>query len=277
MCLLIAVKKDFVWLAVVVAVSVTIATIILNLKILPEEHAEEFNALSLVSMQSEIKVIKQPTEADNTYIYAINDVAKQSFEVAMQDSRVKDMLDSVKGSAITIAAVQPSAYADKDGKVVHSSAGQVIITANWQIIDGKFYSTPASFEMLQGKAGESHQKIWNVFVDLDKRKVTDIQHEQERVIRETLQPNIVFGGMNMYMPDAVIADVGSKIKWSNESNVLHNVVGVYKTESGQTKLDSGFFERNESWEYTFNEKGVFEYHCTIHSEEGMKGKIIISG
>jgi plastocyanin len=58
--------------------------------------------------------------------------------------------------------------------------------------------------------------------------------------------------------------------------VPHDVVGTYKTEFGSKVIDSGFVEHDRFWQYNFDEDGVFEYRCTIHSEEGMKGTIIIA-
>jgi hypothetical protein len=60
---------------------------------------------------------------------------------AMQ--RVKQILDESKAkeAAVTIAAVQPTLMADREnGEHLLSSAGRVIITANWQMMDGAFYS-----------------------------------------------------------------------------------------------------------------------------------------
>jgi hypothetical protein len=76
-------------------------------------------------------------------------------------------------------------------------------------VDGRFYLNPANFRELQNKTGESHQHIWNVFVDLDRRAVTSITEEPERVMKETLEPNFVFTGMNMFMPDTVKVNSGS--------------------------------------------------------------------
>jgi hypothetical protein len=63
---------------------------------------------------------------------------------AMQ--RVKQLLDESKAkeAAVTIAAVQPTLMADREnGELLLSSAGQVIIiTANWQMMNGAFYSEP---------------------------------------------------------------------------------------------------------------------------------------
>ena len=57
---------------------------------------------------------------------------------AMQ--RVKQLLDESKAkeAAVTIAAVQPTPMADRENaELLLSTAGQVIITANWQMM-GRF-------------------------------------------------------------------------------------------------------------------------------------------
>lgn len=269
-------KKELLVMAGVVAVFVVGGVALMTSGLLPEESARNFNALSNMTLKTENIVIKEPTKGDDTYIYAINDVAGQAWKIAEQDRGVQDILAQTKGSAVTIAAVQPTVFSDPGGKVTHGSSGQVIITANRQLVGGAPYTDAESFSAIAGKQGESHQQIWNVFVDMDNNKVINISTENERVMSNPLRKDIVYGGMNMYMPGAVVAQAGSTVKWINESNLPHNVVGMYRTDLGQaTKIDSGFFNNNESFQYTFAQKGVFEYHCTIHSEEGMKGTLIV--
>jgi plastocyanin len=41
-------------------------------------------------------------------------------------------------------------------------------------------------------------------------------------------------------------------------------------------IDSGFIEPNASWQYRFDKEGVFNYLCTIHAEEGMRGTVIVT-
>ena len=193
----------------------------------------------------------------------------------------KQIINEQKGKAITIAAIQPTSVMEsKDKKVNYraSGPGQIIITSNWQYVNGNFYSNSANFYELDNKTGESRQHIWNVFVDLDKRTVTAISEEPERIMKENFQPNLIYTGMNMFMPNTVKVSAGSVITWVNNSNLPHNVVGTYKeTASGsQISVDSRFIQPNESWSYNFNDAGVFEYICTIHSTDGMKGTILVS-
>lgn len=268
--------RDLLLLAVVVSAFLVVGGILISSRLLPEEQAKDFHPLAAgnMTLSSELKIIREPTPDDNTFIYAVNDAAEEALHIAQSDTRVQQIIAETKGKAVTIAAVQPTLLITSDGKSIHSSGGQVIITANWQLIEGRPYSNAASFESLNDKQGQSHQQIWNVIVDMDKRQVIGIS-ESERMMEETLQQNLVYAGMNMFMPDTVRVDAGTTVKWFNDSNVPHNVVGTYKTDSGSKAIDSGFVGKGRSWQYSFDEEGVFEYRCTIHSEEGMKGTLIV--
>jgi plastocyanin len=263
----------------IVAVMVAGASILIATDSLPEKAAAHFNALTDVTMDTNYRVIKKPSPADNTFIYALNEVAEKSISIAEKDPWVSDIIKSSSADkSVTIAAVQPTVLQYRDnGQLAHSSSGMLIITVNWEMINGQPYSQTDNFQDLQGKVSESHQQVWNVMVDLDNQRVTDIVDHGERVLTKRLEMNRIYSGMNMFMPGSVKLEAGSSLQWINTSNLPHNIVGIYKTSSGQeTYLDSGFFNNGESWRYTFNDEGVFEYHCTTHTEHGMKGKVIIS-
>lgn len=270
-------KRDLFLLVGIISAFLVIGGVLILTRSLPEEHARDFRPLSAgnLTLDSGIIVIREPTPDNNTYIYAINNAAKEALYIALNDTRVQQTLDQARGKAVTIAAVQPTLLMTSSGEAIHSSGGQVIITVNWQIVDGTAYSSSADFASLEGKQGESHQQIWNIIVNMDTQQVTSIS-ESKRLIEETLRQNLVYAGMNMFMPDTVTVDAGTTIRWFNDSNVPHNVVGAYRTESGSKVIDSNFIERGRSWQYGFEESGVFEYLCTIHIEEGMKGAIVVN-
>jgi plastocyanin len=254
---------------------------LISTKLTPEQTISKYNPMSEQSIKNDLRVLKTPTPGDNTFAYAINQAAAKGVQVAQNDTAVKQILAGQKGRALTIAGVQPTLLQDKSGKVSYSPVGQVIITSNWQYVDGKFYSNPANFNEISNKTGESHQHIWNVFVDLSKGGVTGISEEPERVMKENLQPNFIFSGMNMFMPDTVKVRPGSVLTWFNNSNLPHNVVGIYyknttSFSSIPVSVDSGIIQPNESWRYNFNGNGIFDYRCTIHSADGMKGTIVVS-
>jgi plastocyanin len=233
-----------------------------------------------VSIATNYKVIKEPTLEDNTFVYAINEVAEKAISIAEKDPRIQEIVDSAHANkaALTMAAIQPTVYQYRsDGKSAYSSLGMLRITVNQQQVDNQAYLQPASFDTLQGRNGESQQRVWNAMVDLDKGIVTDIFETSDRLMTKFLQTNTIYIGMNMFLPNTVKIDIGTTLKWINTSDMPHNVVGVYKTLSGkQIPIDSGFMQKGDSWKYTFGEQGALEYYCTTHSEDGMKASIIIS-
>jgi plastocyanin len=95
----------------------------------------------------------------------------------------------------------------------------------------------------------------------------------------------------MFVANAVVIDTGSVIRWSNPSSLPHNVVGILNqttsvgnitassagnNSASAIAIDSGFIDPGESWQYRFEKEGIFNYLCTIHSEEGMRGTIIVT-
>jgi plastocyanin len=294
-------------LFVIIGAFLVIGAFLIGSGILPEERAREFRSLDDISIATNMKVIKEPTLEENTFIYAVNDVAQRGIDIAQSDARIKQILDESKAkeAAVTIAALQPTVMADREsGELLHSSAGQVVITANWQMVDGTFYSEPKNPAEIANKKIESHQQIWNILVDVDKGQVTHIAQQADRIITDTARSNVVRADVNMFVPKAVLIDAGSAIRWSNPSNLPHNVVGTFNqttasdasnttgmvvensTDNNSSNddegrasvaiaIDSGFIEPNESWQYRFDKEGVFNYLCTIHAEEGMRGTIII--
>jgi plastocyanin len=294
-------------LFVITAAFLVIGAVLIGSGILPEERAREFRSLTDVSIASDMKVIKQPTLEDNTLIYAVNDVAQRGIDIAQSDPRVKQIVDESKAkeATVTIAAVQPTVMTDRQsGELLHSSAGQVIITANWQLVDGALYSEPKNPIELANKKVESHQQIWNILVDVDKGQVTQVAQQADRVISDTARSNVVRADVNMFVPKAVLIEADSEIRWFNPSNLPHNIVGAFNQtkalEASNTTgiisenstnnnisntnletaeliaIDSGFIEPNASWQYRFDKEGVFNYLCTIHAEEGMRGTVIVT-
>jgi plastocyanin len=258
-----------------------IGAILISSEVLPEETAKDFNAMTDVSMQSDLQVIKEPTLQDNVYIYAINDVARQGLGIAQSDARVKEILASSKDrqATVTIAAVQPTLLVHREtGELLHSPAGQVIITGNWQTVNSVLYSDPKTFEQLEGDTVESYQQIWNVQIDLDESRVTEVSQRADRAVSSTVVANVIRANINMFVPNIVIVEKGSAVRWSNPSSLPHNVVGTFNQTVGgeEISIDSGFIDPNNSWQYRFEQEGVFNYLCTIHSEEGMRGTIIVT-
>ena len=76
-------------------------------KVTPEQTIINFNPMIETSLRNAPRVIKTPTPGDNTFIYAINQVAERGLQVAENDTAVKQIMSEQKGRVLTIAAVQP--------------------------------------------------------------------------------------------------------------------------------------------------------------------------
>jgi plastocyanin len=301
---------------VIIGAFLVIGAVLITSGVLPEERAQYFRSLEDVTIATGMKVIKEPTLGDNTFIYAINDVAQRGIDIAQADARVRQILDDAKAkqATVTIAAVQPAVMIDRQsGESSHSSAGQVVITSNWQSIGGTAYPEPQSFTAVADQSLESHQQIWHVLVDVDSGQVTQVNQQANRALSDTINPEVVRTEVNMFLPNAIVVDAGSTVRWINPSNLPHNVVGIFNqttaqdavnstgliidnstnninnnntnandtqsspsSSSGVTAIDSSFIQQGQSFQYSFNEAGVFNYLCTIHAEEGMRGTLIIA-
>jgi plastocyanin len=69
-----------------------------------------------------------------------------------------------------------------------------------------------------------------------------------------------------FHPAALNINRGESVTWIWRDQVEHNVT-----------FHSFHSRTQESGTYTvrFNRRGTFNYHCTIHFEEGMRGKVIV--
>ncbi|MCX6762896.1 MAG: cupredoxin family copper-binding protein [Candidatus Moranbacteria bacterium] len=70
-----------------------------------------------------------------------------------------------------------------------------------------------------------------------------------------------------FSPASLTIKKGETVTWTNQDSAPHQIAS-----------DSGAFQGNainkgESYSFTFNATGEFDYHCAIHTS--MKGKIIV--
>jgi halocyanin-like protein len=80
----------------------------------------------------------------------------------------------------------------------------------------------------------------------------------------------------LFGPAAVLVEPGTTItwEWTGEGGA-HNV--VHEPESGDPAFRSGetVSEPGTTFEYTFENEGVFKYFCNPHKTLGMKGVIVV--
>lgn len=110
----------------------------------------------------------------------------------------------------------------------------------------------------------------------NKNMMNDVM-SMEDMMGQMMGSNYVHMGMNRFMPSNMTATVGTTITWQNHDHVVHNVVGVFKTDAGaKISVRSPDLSHMDSWSYAFNEAGIFEYVCSYHESQGMRGRVQIS-
>jgi amicyanin len=72
-----------------------------------------------------------------------------------------------------------------------------------------------------------------------------------------------------FSPSPLTIKTGTKVTWTNDDTAPHNVT----SDSGNI-LNSGSLATGQSFSYTFNSAGTFDYHCTIHPMM-KKGTVIV--
>lgn len=73
---------------------------------------------------------------------------------------------------------------------------------------------------------------------------------------------------NEFDPETITVEPGTKVTWINRDTLGHTATS---DDDGQM-FDSGNLNGGQSFSYTFDEPGVYTYHCTPHAFENTEGE-----
>jgi plastocyanin len=79
-------------------------------------------------------------------------------------------------------------------------------------------------------------------------------------------------GQQYYDPDLVTVSVETKVVWANNDDTIHTVTAGNPTDGPSGVFDSDLISAGQSFEYTFNTAGTFDYYCIVHP--WMEGTVI---
>lgn len=85
---------------------------------------------------------------------------------------------------------------------------------------------------------------------------------------EAADPDSVVMKDIQFVPDTITVTAGSKVTWTNEDPVDHTVT------ADDGSFDSGNLGEGESFSYTFDSPGTYDYSCELHPPD-MKGTVIV--
>jgi plastocyanin len=69
-------------------------------------------------------------------------------------------------------------------------------------------------------------------------------------------------------PDSLTVAAGTTVTWTNEDSVAHTVT------SDDGLFDSGNINKGDTFSYTFDKPGTYDYHCTLHPPN-MIGTVVV--
>lgn len=73
----------------------------------------------------------------------------------------------------------------------------------------------------------------------------------------------------LFNPDNLTVKAGTTVNWMNNDPVDHTVV----SQPDESVFKSEPFGVGESYSYTFDKPGEYEYYCSLHPQ--MRGKITV--
>ncbi|OGD57450.1 hypothetical protein A2V71_03390 [Candidatus Berkelbacteria bacterium RBG_13_40_8] len=70
-------------------------------------------------------------------------------------------------------------------------------------------------------------------------------------------------------PQSLSVSSGTVVSWENFDNTAHQIVN----DSNLAGFESGVLDQGATFSFTFNQAGIFRYHCSLHPE--MTGEVIV--
>jgi amicyanin len=71
-----------------------------------------------------------------------------------------------------------------------------------------------------------------------------------------------------FEPDTITVPVGTTVVWENKDDIPHTVVSMDGT------FRSAALDTEDTFSFTFNKAGTFEYFCSLHPY--MKAKVVVA-
>lgn len=163
------------------------------------------------------------------------------------------MLINTKNINVTNISVTVNPYPDAIKDQWYAKYVEYAKEKGWLIADSNNMIYPAQ-GMTRGKLA---QLLYNSMQGATGQNPASTQQQQpaNNQTPADLNVSITAGG---YVKSAMTIAIGTKVRWTNNDTVAHTVT------SDDGKFDSGQLTPGQTFDFTFNEKAVFNYHCSNH-------------
>jgi plastocyanin len=156
--------------------------------------------------------------------------------------------------------------------------GQIIIAlvilillgvGGYILLQGDEGTTGSTDQHSQGSSQESSQQ--------NQEQVAEYPNLEDANIGETVdatgQSEVTVSIDDFIFNTTVLTvDKGTKVTWVNEGNIRHDVATASSSEI--QNVNSELLGNGESFSFTFNESGQFDYFCSPHPTQ-MRGVVVV--
>lgn len=118
-----------------------------------------------------------------------------------------------------------------------------------------------------GRDPNNNCEFFPCLVINQKNNQTNVTQQNQTQLNIPQTYNIEIIGFAFKQPQLTI-NVGDSVEWTNKDSASHTV-----TSDSGNELNSNYLSRDQMYSHTFNQTGIFEYHCKPHPY--MKAKIIV--
>jgi len=77
-----------------------------------------------------------------------------------------------------------------------------------------------------------------------------------------------------FLPNPITISVGDTVLWNNPDSAAHTVTSGNISDGHDGMFDSGLFMSGNTFEFTFDKAGTYDYFCMVHP--WMTGKVIVN-
>jgi len=162
-------------------------------------------------------------------------------------------------SANIISILPPNTTVNNQGgeKRTFMITDDQVMNVSWQINGTEVFSaknvTASTYINSSAAPG-----IWNVTAVASNNSSIDI-HTWDWIVRPPPVINVEIKNF-AFNPGNIEIPKGTTVIWTNNDNFDHTV-----TSDTAGIFDSGALNQGQTFEFTFNEIGTFDYHCSFHS------------
>lgn len=87
-----------------------------------------------------------------------------------------------------------------------------------------------------------------------------------------------------FSPQEVRIEQGQSVRWVNTSQIAHTVTtdagealdaSNVRLPDGAQAFNSGVLDPGETYTYTFNQPGTYQYVCVVHEGVKMTGRVVV--